>query len=84
MSELVEKVARAMHTSEEWSSFWGEDDAKKLARAAILTVLEHYSEAGNVSDEFIDVMLKHPPKLGWKPSIAAAMRAELERLRGDK
>jgi hypothetical protein len=31
----VERVAIALLTAEEWSSFWSEDDARKLARAVL-------------------------------------------------
>lgn len=32
---MIEKVARAIHSCEAWSSFWSLDDARVLARAAI-------------------------------------------------
>jgi hypothetical protein len=38
--EMIERVARAMLRAEEWSSFFGEDDARKLARAAIEAMRE--------------------------------------------
>ena len=36
--KLVEVVARGMQTAEEWSTFWGHDDACKLAQAALRAI----------------------------------------------
>ena len=86
MNDLVERVARAMHTSEEWSSFWSNDDAMALARAAIRAVLSHFSEPGNISDAMsIAAVVKwQNDESGgslqdWlETAIASAMRAALE------
>ena len=40
MTEMVERVARAIRESEEWSSFWGEEESLVLARAAIEAMRE--------------------------------------------
>lgn len=38
MNEMVERVATAIVACEKWSSFWDIEDAKKLARAAIVAM----------------------------------------------
>lgn len=40
MSDMIERVARAIHSCEAWSSFWSMDDARVLARAAIEAMRE--------------------------------------------
>ena len=35
---IIEAAARALLTATEWSSFWGEDDAKQLATAVVAAV----------------------------------------------
>lgn len=40
MTDMIERVARALVTCEAWSSFWSDDDARILARAAIAAMRE--------------------------------------------
>jgi uncharacterized protein YndB with AHSA1/START domain len=51
MSDLVERVARAFMRAEPWSSFWGKDDAEKLARAAIAVCMEEAAKVAGKCDD---------------------------------
>ena len=66
--ELTRKMAKAYYAKSEDCSY----DATAM-RAVLRTVLEHYSEPGNVSDEMC--------RLAYAHAIAAAMRAELKRIK---
>lgn len=94
MSDLIEKVARAIlgfdhFTDQQWAPHWKVIQRNGItppkAKRAILAVLEHYSEPENVSaDMRADALRAATSRCFTHDIIAAALRAELERLRGEK
>ena len=80
MSELVKKVQDAIFTAYDVNGIATE----KMSRAAILAVLEHYSEPKNLTPSLVSVGDGYAVMSSNGHFAAAAMRAELERLRGDK
>ena len=85
MSDLVEKVAEIIR-----GGLRDNGTSKDKARAAILAVLEHYSDIGNVSDVMLNTAADQLPcgdlitDVDVYDAITEALRAELERLRGEK
>lgn len=95
MKELIEKVARSIHDSQ-WDEAYDELNqngiekalAKQSAIAAIRSVLEHFSEPGNISDAMsvaAVVKWQNDESGGslqdWlETAIASAMRAALSEL----
>lgn len=88
--ELIERVARAIADVPCKLNGWDEpyDDTDGEARAAILAVLEHFSEPGSVTDGMCSASFKvydctPDPSVVFleKRSIAAAMRAAKEEVK---
>lgn len=81
MSDLVEKVASTMWNTSDPSSW-----EKEMAEKAIVAVLEHYSEAGNMTDEMFRTFCTTWDAVGGTVghSFAAAIRAERQRMVGKK
>ena len=71
---IIEAAARAMMSAEEWSSFWSEDDAKRLvAAAAPLIEAAALEQAAEVAEEYPCSASSALPGAG--DQIAAAIRA---------
>lgn len=82
--ELIERVARAIADVPCKLNGWDEpyDDTDGEARAAILAVLDHFSESGNVTDGMVTASFKvydcaPDPSVIFleRRSISSAMRA---------
>ena len=55
MTEMVERVAQAIRESEEWSSFWSEEESLVLARAAIEAMRELTERMMDVTGKSITI-----------------------------
>ena len=73
--EIVERVARAIMNAAAWSSFWDEDDAKVLARAAIRATLDALAEPSEGMMQAAVSADDQTPRGEWR-SMHAALRKE--------
>lgn len=75
---LVEKVSNAVRPH----LYWEGGASSVVARAAIIAVLEHFSELGNVTDGMADARITElnidDVRSSHRTAIAAAMRAAKE------
>jgi len=70
---LIEAAARAMMSAEEWSSFWDENDAKRLvAAAAPLIEAAALERAAKVAENY---RISHFTDRDGRDELAAAIRA---------
>lgn len=77
---MLTRMARAMRASKAWSSFWSQDDAEELARAALepwLNIPDSIAVPGGIA---IEEAMFNDGKLvfdGARDCVSAAVRAAL-------
>ncbi len=71
MSETIDRLAREMMKAEPWSSFWSEDDARKLVRAVVVALREPTVEIVTYGAKALD----HPSVYMGGPSAGSVRYA---------